>query len=470
MMKKKQGKRLAVTATLLIFLSSCYVGRQYQRPELNTDDLYRTDALVDSAYLEMDSVSMADLSWQNLFADPLLKQYIQTGLTNNIDIRIALKNIDIANAYLKQAGAAFGPSVYANLNYGIAHNSKNGGAAVTDVNQFQLGANLSWEADIWGKLKSGERAASANYLQTVEAHKAVKTRLVANIASLYYQLGAISDQVSIAQETIVSRDSSLITTKALKVAGQVTEVAVKQTEAQLYDAQLILVNLREQERSLENAFCMLLNEPPHSIDRNALSQQEINTPLRTGVAAQLLANRPDVRQAEYGLIYAFELTNVAKSNFYPSLTISAGAGLQSLDIKNWLDINSLFANITGGLLQPITNRRQIKTAYAVSQMQQEQALLNYEQILLQAGNEVSNALFDYQSQTKTIDLEKKKYDAYKTAVNYSEQLLINGLANYLEVLTARQNALATQLNLVNTRYAQLQSIVNLYEALGGGWQ
>lgn len=469
-MNKIQGKRVVFTATLLIYLSSCYVGRQYQRPELSTKDLFRTDQLVDSLSIEMDSASMANVSWQNLFSDPLLKQYIQTALSNNIDIRVALKNVEIANAYLKQAGAAFGPAVNANLNYGLAHNSKNSGMSVRDVNQFQLGLNLSWEADIWGKLKSAERAASAGYLQTVEAHKAVKTRLVANIASLYYQLGALSEQILIAEQTIVSRDSSLLTTKALKTAGQVTEVAVKQTEAQLYDAQLILVNLHEQERVLENTFCLLLNEPPHPIDRNALSQQEINTPLKTGVAAALLANRPDLRQAEYGLIYAFELTNVAKINFYPSLTISAGTGLQSVDIRNWLDINSVFANITGGLLQPVVNRRQIKTAYQVAQSQQEQALLNYEQILLKAGNEVSNALYDYQVQTKTIGLEEKKYDAYKKAVDYSEQLLINGLANYLEVLTARQNALATQLNLVSTKYMQLQSIVNLYEALGGGWQ
>ncbi len=469
-MNKIQAKRFAITATLLIYLSSCYVGRQYQRPDLNTKDLFRTDQLVDSISLEMDSTSLANVSWQNLFSDPLLKQYIQTALSNNIDIRIALKSIDIASAYLKQAGAAFGPSVNANLNYGFAHNSRNSGITVRDVNQFQLAANLSWEADIWGKLKSAERASSAGYLQTIEAHKAVKTRLVANIASLYYQLGALREQIIIAEKTIVSRDSSLLTTKALKAAGQVTEVAVKQTEAQFYDAQLILVNLHEQERILENTFCMLLNESSHPIERNALSQQEINTPLRTWVAAALLANRPDLRQAEYGLIYAFELTNVARSNFYPSLTISAGTGLQSVDIKNWFDINSVFANVTGGLLQPIVNRRQIKTAYEVAQRQQEQALLNYEQILLKAGNEVSNALYDYQVQTKTIGLEEKKYEAYKKAVDYSEQLLINGLANYLEVLTARQNALATQLNLVNTKYMQLQAIVNLYEALGGGWQ
>lgn len=468
------NKNLIIQISLFVLvaggLSSCYVTKEYQRPEMETKYLYRTDQLDDSVSLVMDSVSMADVSWRNLFTDDLLKQYIKTALDNNIDIRIALKNIDIATAYVEQSKAAFAPSLFGNLNAGYAHNSKNSKAGTPDVAQFQLGASLSWEADIWGKIKSQEKAALAGYLQTVEAHNTVTTRLIANVATIYYQLTAVSEQMKIARQTIQSRDSSLTTTKALMQAGQLTAVAVKQTEAQLYDAQLILLNLKAQERVLENAFCMLLNEPPHPIERNPLSRQEITTPLRTGVAASLLANRPDVRRAGFGLVQAFEMTNVAKTNFYPSLTITAGTGLQSADITNWIGLHSVFANVAGGLLQPIFNRKQIRTAYTVAQIQQEQALLDYQQALLTAGNDVSNALFDYQIQSETIVIEEKKYEAYKIAVDYSEQLLINGLANYLEVLTARQNALATQLNLVNTRYSRLQSIVNLYEALGGGWK
>ncbi|MBW7890183.1 MAG: efflux transporter outer membrane subunit [Chitinophagaceae bacterium] len=470
---KRLNTKVVFTVSWLLVLSSCYVVKEYQRPELNTENLYRTDFLTDSATIAMDSTSLANISWRNLFTDPLLQGYIQQALNNNLDIRIALQSVEAAEAYVKQSKAAYYPTIDASLNYGLSKNSQNSALGqISDkaIGQFQLGANFSWEADIWKKIRSMERATAATYFQSIEAHRAIKTRLVASVASTYYLLAALSEQIEIAERSIASRDSSLVTTRTLKAAGQVTEVAVKQMEAQVYDAQLIRLNLQQQQRTLENAFCLLLNEPFHPVERNALSAQTIQTNLTTGVPALLLANRPDVMQAEYGLINAFELTNVAKSNFYPSLMISASGGLQSVHLKDWLSVNSLFANIAGNLLQPIFYKRQLKTAYEVAQIRQEQALLSYEKTLLIAGNEVSNALFDYHTQTEAIALEEKRTEALSKAVNYSEQLLVNGLANYLEVLTARQSVLATQLNLVNARYAQLNSIVNLYEALGGGWQ
>ncbi|HET8572813.1 MAG TPA: efflux transporter outer membrane subunit [Edaphocola sp.] len=473
-MNKKHSIFIICTGLLLLPLSSCFVAKDYHRPAVSTAHLYRTDRLVDSAALVMDSSSMANVSWKNLFSDTLLKHYISTALDNNIDIRIALQSIDAAAAYAKQGKASYWPSVNAELDYSDSRYSKNSLSGQSTngkaISQYQVGAGLSWEADIWGKIRSQKRAYDDSYLQTIEAHKAVKTQLVADIASTYYQLMALDEQIRIARISIASRDSSLATTKALKQAGQVTAVAVKQTEAQLYAAQLILLDLQQQRRILENAFCLLLNEPPHGIQRNTLSEQRISTELKVGVPADLLANRPDVRQAELALMQAFEMTNVAKSNFYPSLTITAAGGFQSVALKDWLNVNSIFANIAGSLLQPIINHRQIRTAYEVARSQQQQALLRYEQALLTAGNEVSDALYNYQTQSQYIILEQKQYEAYQIAVNYSEQLLKNGLANYLEVLTARQNALSTQLSLVNARYEQLASIIELYRALGGGWK
>lgn len=440
---------------------------------MDTRNLYRTDHLADSAALATDTGSMEAVSWQNLFSDTLLKKYIRAALDSNIDIRIALENINAAAAFVRQGEAAFYPSVNAGLHYSHSKNSKNtpsGQLQEGSADQYQLGADLSWEADIWGKIRSARRAYTDSYLQTIEAHKAVKTRLIADVASAYYRLASLTAQIDITQRSIASRDSSLAITKSLKESGQLTAVAVKQTEAQLYDAQLILLDLKQQERIWENTFCLLLNEAPHPVEREGLTGQEITTPLRTGVAAGLLANRPDVRQAEYELMEAFELTNVAKSNFYPALTITAGGGLQSIEISNWLSAGSIFANIAGDLLQPVFNRRQIRTAYEVARIRQQQALLSYRRVLLTAGNDVSNALYDYQKQTAAMAVEEQQYEAYRTAVDYSEQLLVNGLANYLEVLTARQNALATQLDLANTRYARLNAIVTLYQALGGGWR
>ena len=469
-MKKKYYIPYMLFGLMMISVSSCYVSKKYQRPSMATSNLFRTDQLMDSASLVMDSISMAEVSWQNFFSDDLLKGYIQQGLDSNLDIRIALKNIDAAAAFVKQGKAAYEPTLTGSLTYSHIRNSKSSKIPQRDVDNFGLGVNASYEPDIWGKIHSQDKAFVAAYLQTVEAHNAVKSRLIASIATLYYQLMAVDNQVAIAKQSILSRDSSLQTTKALMQSGQLTAVAVKQTEAQLYEAQLLLLSLQQQKRIFENAFCLLLNQPAHAVVRNSLADQEVTTPLRLGVTSALLANRPDVRQAEFVLINAFELTNMAKSNFYPSLTITAGTGFQSADIEKWVGLNAIFANVAGGLVQPILNRRQIKTAYEVAKAKQAQALFNYQKILLVAGNDVSNALFDYQTEVQSIDIIEREYTALRTAVDYSNQLLLNGLANYLEVLTARQSALMAELNLVNARLGHLIAVVDLYQALGGGWR
>ena len=307
-------------------------------------------------------------------------------------------------------------------------------------------------------------------MQSVAAHQAVKTTLIANIASTYYQLLSLDEQRRITEQTIETRKKSLETNKALKEAGNITEVGVKQTEAQLYTAQAILIDTNNQIRLLENTMSILLGKEPEDINRTSLAQQNIDTELKTGVPAQLLRNRPDVIQAEYGLVNAFEMTNVARANFYPSLTLTATGGLQSLDLGELLDTNSLFATIIGGITQPIFQRRQIKTQYEASQAQQEQARLQFRQAFLTATKEVADALYNYEAATDKIEVKQKEFDAYDIATDYSQELLNNGLANYLEVLTARQNALNSQLDLITAKYNQLNSIVNLYQAVGGGWK
>ncbi|HTO15855.1 MAG TPA: TolC family protein [Edaphocola sp.] len=463
------NKRINISIIILLIgtltLSSCFIGRKYERPNMSVDNLYRTDKI---KITETDTSSLAQVSWRELLTDTVLQNYIEHGLENNLDIRIAIESIKAADAYVEQSKAAFGPTANASLTYGLAHNPKYTGLG--NVNQFQLGADLSWEADIWGKIRNQKDATEAAYLQTVEAHNVVKTKLVAGLATLYYQIVSLDEQVKIAEQSILTRDSSLQTTKALMQSGQVTAVAIQQTMAQVYDAQNILLNLKNQRRILENAFCLLLSEPAHPINRSTIDDQAIETPLLLGVPAQLLSNRPDVRQAEYSLRQTLSLTNVAQANFYPSLVLTAGTGFQGVNIKDWLTPGGIFAQVAGGVLQPIISRRQLKTALEVAQTKEEQALIRYQQALLVAGNDVSNALFEYQTQTEAIGLQVKQYQALQTAVNYSQQLLVNGLANYLEVLTAQQNVLTTELNLTNTRYKRLASMIQLYQALGGGWR
>ncbi|MCB0375437.1 MAG: TolC family protein, partial [Sinomicrobium sp.] len=291
-----------------------------------------------------------------------------------------------------------------------------------------------------------------------------------NIATTYYQLLSLDEQIRITEETIKNRENSLETTKALKEAGSVTEVGVKQTEAQLYTAQGILIDLQNQLNLLENTFSVLLGREPAAITRSTLEEQEITTPLKTGVPVQLLRNRPDIIAAEYALVNAFELTNAARSNFYPSLTLTATGGFQSLELNNLFSTHSLFASVIAGLTQPLFNRRRIQTEYDASLGRQEQARLHYRQTFLTASKEVSDALYSYKAATARIEIKEKEYEAYELAAGYSEELLNNGLVNYLEVLTARQNTLSSSLNLISARYNRLRSVVALYEALGGGWQ
>lgn len=466
-MKRNTIYKLIFVPVLLVSLQSCFVARDYQRPEVVNEDYFRTDQLPE------DSITMAEVSWRTLFSDPVLIGHIEQGLENNLDIRIALQQIIAANAYYQQGKAGFLPTIGATGQVSHQEMSSNGQMGALyggGISQFELSANASWEADIWGKIRSHKRASEAAYLQSVAAHKAVKTQLIASIATVYYQLVALDEQISITEQSIANRESSLETTKALKEAGYLTEVGVKQTEAQIYDAQGILLDLKTNIKLLENTMAILLGEAPQAIARGSLEEQVIDQEIKIGFPIQLLRNRPDVITAEFGLINAFEMTNVARSDFYPSLRISATGGFQSLEIDQLLNANSLFASLVGSLTQPILNGRRIRTQYEVAQAQQEQAFLNFRKAILNASREVSDALYTYEAAEERIGIKTLQYQAYDTATIYSEELLNNGMVNYLEVLTARENALYAQLDLINAHFTQLSAIVELYKALGGGWQ
>ncbi|WP_339917833.1 efflux transporter outer membrane subunit [Yeosuana marina] len=467
MIKHKFSGKLILLVAVSLTLQSCFVAKNYERPKLEeTQNLYRTDNL------PSDSVSMANVSWKSLFSDPYLDQYIEEGLKNNIDIRIAIQQIVTAEAYLKQGKAGFLPTL--NLKGTASHqelseNSQFGSIFNGSIEQFELSSNLSWEADIWGKIRSNKRAYNAGYLQSVAAHQAVKTKLVSSIATTYYQLVALDAQLEITKQTIKNRENSVETIKSLKDAGQVTQVAVDQNIAQYNNAKALQVDLETAIFKTENALSILLGKPAQNIERSSLDSQHIDTDIKLGVPALLLSNRPDVKSAEYGLIQSFELTNVARSNFYPSLTLTATGGLQSLELNKLLNTNSLFTNLVGGLTQPIFNQRKIKTQFEVAKAQQEQSLLKFKKALLVAGNEVSNALYGYNAETQKFEYRQKEVQALRNAESNSEELLKNGYANYLDLLTARQSALSAELNVIDSKLQQLLTVVNLYEALGGGW-
>lgn len=459
---------------LIFFVSflvvSCHTRQNYQRAnDVVDENLFRTDAL------PKDSLSMANLSWKEIFTDAVLQKHIAKALENNLDIRIALQNIASAEAYLKQSKAAYQPTISVGPDYSFNTSSLNTqfGQIVGErryINQFDITANLGWELDLWGKLKGQEKAQYAAYLSSVAAHQNVKSNLVASIATAYYQLLAFDEQKKIFSNTIEIRKKNLETTKALKEAGIVSEVAVQQSEALVYNAEASLVTLDVQIQMLENTISLLMGEPSHEIERTSLSTQNFALNTDVGYPSALLANRPDVKQAEFNLINAFELTNAAKAQFYPSLRITGSTGVQSVDIDKLFSGNSVFANVLVGLAQPVLNKRQIRTNYEVSLANQERAYLNFRKTILNAGNEVSDALKMYNAQDQFIAFKKKELSAYDKSVEFSQELVNYGMANYLEVLNANVNKLNAEINIANAQYTKLQAGVELYRALGGGWR
>lgn len=444
----------AVGLLLLIGIgaSSCKVTHPYLEPEAPPTDLYRDIQVTDTH-------SMANVPWQELFSDPILQNLIQEGIDHNPDLQIAFSRINVARANYAQSRVALLPDL--NLAANAEHSTNN---------NFQLGLSSGWEIDIWGKLGSSKRAELANLLQNEAAANAVKTGLVATIATYYYQLLSLDKQLLITEETLQNWKSTVITMQALKEAGRVTEAAVVQSEAQQYGVEVSIPDLKQSIKEFENSLSVLIGIPPTAIERGKIENQKLTPQLATGLPAQLLANRPDVLEAELNLRKHYELTNVARAYFYPTISISASAGQYSSSIDNLFDPGSTLARIGGGLLQPIFGKRMNKTRLEIAKEQAEQARLNFQSTLLNAGLEVSNALSLYNTTLAKASIRENQIQALIKSVNYSQELLENGFANYTEVITARQSLLQAELAGESNRLARLRAIINLYSSLGGGWK
>lgn len=468
-MNYKYNKQVFVLLAAASLLSACAVTKTYKSPEIKTEGLYRDQQTTDSA-------TLASMPWQSLFADEKLKVLIQKGLDQNINLKNAIQNILQSQATLRQSKLALLPTLQADANVTRSKASKaalNFPAGIninTLTNTFKLSLSTSWEADIWGKLSSAKRSALASYLGTDAAKKAVQTQLIADIANNYFSLLALDQQLAITKETLKSRIANVETMKTLKEGAVVNGAAVVQSEASQYATEVSIPDLNQSIRQTENALNILLAQAPGPIDRTTLAEQVTPAGLTTGLPAQLLQNRPDVQQAEFALRAAFENTNAARTYFYPALTLTASAGFSSLQLKDIFD-QSIFYNLLGGLTQPIFNQGLNKARLATAQSRQAQALNNFQQSLLVAGQEVSNALYSYQAATEKSEARTKQVAALVKAVDYTQELLrYSSATNYTDVLTSEQSLLAAQLSGVNDRLQKLQAVVNLYRALGGGWK
>lgn len=457
---------MVIAATLL---SAC-VTKKYERPTtLSTDKLYRDQAVADST-------NLANMPWQSVFKDPKLSALIQKGLEQNLNLKNAIENIVQARASLRQSKLAYYPNL--NLDANVTRNKQSeaglnfppGININTLTTTYKLGLSTSWEADIWGKLSSSKRAALANYLATDAAKQAVQTQLIADIANNYFLLLSYDKSLEITEQTLEARIKNVETIKALKEGAIVTGAAVVQSEANRYAAEVLIPDIKQDIRETENALNILLGQAPGPIERGILGEQQSPENLQIGLPSQLLQNRPDVRQAEYNFRAAFENTNLARTYFYPSLTLTASGGFSNLEIKNFFD-NSIFYSIIGGLTQPLFNQGINKARLTTAQSQQLQALNNFQQSLLIAGQEVSNALYSYQMAVEKEDSRRKQIESLEKAVDFTQELLeYSSATNYTDVLTSEQNLLAAQLNGINDNLQRLQALVDLYRALGGGWK
>ncbi|WP_276381228.1 efflux transporter outer membrane subunit [Flavobacterium sp. H4147] len=468
-MTNSSNKYILMVMTAVL-LSACSVTKKYERPAtLSTDNLYRDQA-------SADTTTIADMPWQSVFKDEKLNALIQKGLDQNLNLKNAIENIIQARASLSQSKLAYYPTLQLDASATHTKQSEAGLNFPAGINintlttTYKLGLSTSWEADIWGKLSSSKRAALASYLATDAAKQAVQTQLISDIANNYFLLLAYDKQLKITQETLESRIKNVETIKDLKEGAIVTGAAVVQSEANQHAAEVLIPDLKRSIRETENAINILLAQAPGPIDRGELGSQIVPENIAVGVPSQLLQNRPDVRQAEFNFRVAFESTNLARTYFYPSLTLTASGGFSNLELKDFFS-NSIFYSIIGGLTQPIFNQGKNKLRLTTAQSQQLQAYNNFQQSLLTAGSEVSNALYSYQMAVEKEDSRAKQIEALEKAVDYTQQLLeYSSATNYTDVLTSEQNLLAAQLSGINDNLQKLQALVNLYRALGGGWK
>lgn len=467
-MKNKYIKGIVLLGlTASMGLTSCQVTNRYKSPEVNTDSLFRDRP-------STDTVTIADMTWCEYFKDPVLQELIEEGLQNNFDLQIAVTRIQQAEANLGMAKAAYFPDV--SLVGQAEHSRSSNGVDGKDVlgyhsTTYTLGVSTSWELDVWGKLNRQSKAKYAQFLNSHAYHNLIKTSLVANIATSYYSLLALDEQLKITKETVILLEESTTTMQALMEAGMLNGASVEQSKSLLYSTRVTIPDLESQIRQMENSISTLLGRKPGHVVRATISDQMIVSRLAYGVPAQLLAKRPDVQQAELGFRSAFELTHAARAAFYPSITLTSGMiGYGANSLSNFFKPENIFASIIGGLTQPIFAKKQLTGNLKIAKAQQQEALLTFEKTVLSAGEEVSNILYNYESSISKNEIRESQISSLNKAVDFTQELLKAGEANYTEVLTAEQNLLQAQLGQVRDKLEQLQCSVDLYKALGGGIQ
>ena len=452
-------KQIIIMLLAILSLSSCGIYTNYHRPEsLPVDSLYR-----DVPKAIQDTASLADLSWRELFTDSLLVKWIEVGLEKNSDIQTARLLTEEAQASLQASRLAFLPSVSL-----APQGSLNSFGGTKPTKTYSLGGTAEWEIDAFGGLRNAKKGSRAALEANRAYEQAVQTQLVATIAETYYSLLALDRKLDITRETAHRWEENVRTMKALKRAGERDDAAVAQTEASRLEAESAVLSLEKQIHELENSFSTLLGIVPTEIERGRLLELSFPEKLSVGVPVQLLGRRPDVRQAEWQLAEAFYATNKARSSFYPQITLSGSAGWTNSSGAGIVNPGDGLLSAGGSLVQPLFNRGRNISNLKIAKAQQQETLVAFRQKLLDAGAEVNNALTQWQTARKSLELDRRKVETLETAVRSTQLLMEYGNTNYLEVLTARQTLLQAQLTEVSDKYEEIQGVIGLYHALGGG--
>ena len=460
-MKLRNIILIGIAATVFTGCKSLY--GKYERPAINTSGVVRDPLSLTDSLAVNDTTSFGNMAWRSVFTDPQLQTLIEKGLANNNDLLNAALNVKMAEAQLQAAKLAFLPSFVFSPQGTIT--SWDGNPA---VKTYSLPVSASWSIDLFGNLLSQKRSSQMALLATRDYQLVTKTKLIGNIANLYYTLLMLDKEIELVSEMEHLAKDTWETMKLQKEYGNVRSTGVQSAEANYYSVQAKKTDLVRQTRESENALSLLLGQSAQAISRGKLEQQSLPTHLATGISIRMLNNRPDVHYAEMNLAQCFYNVQTARSRFYPNITISASGAFTNNSGMGIVNPGKWLLSAVGSLVQPIFQRGQIVAGLKVAKMRYEQAYNTWQQSVLSAGSEVSNALVLYNSSDEKSRIESKQIATLRQNVEDTKLLLLQSRSTYLEVITAQQSLLNVELSKVQDDFRKMQAVVNLYSALGGG--
>ena len=444
-------------------MSSCGIYNKYERPEVNVEGIVRDVTSNTDTLAVTDTTSFGNLPWRSVFTDPQLQALIEQGLAHNTDLLNAALNVKMVEAQLMAAKLAFVPSFTF---------APTGTITSWDGNKttktYSLPINASWSIDLFGNLLNQKRSAQMALLATKDYQLVVKTNLIANIANMYYTLLMLDKQLEIVDNMTGLTKDTWDMMKLQKDLNMAKETSVQSAEANYYSVLAQATELKRQIRETENSLSLLLGQPAQTIARGKIENQSLPTDLSTGVSIQMLNNRPDVHYAEMTLAQCFYDTQAARSKFYPNISISGSGAFTNNSGGGIVNPGKWLLQAIGSLVQPIFQNGQLVAGLKVAKAQQEQAYNTWQNAVLSAGSEVSNALVLYNSSDEKSKLEQKQIESLTKNVEYTKDLFSMGSSTYLEVITAQQSLLNAELSKVQDDFYKMQAVVNLYYALGGG--